>query len=214
MRLPGPAVVVVGWRSCAARRLQKHVQCRAGQGRHIPLAPLLHSTHHPSACNAHLPPCCRWACWCQAATAPLSSAPPTSFSPSSLSGWRRRWEGRARCGGRWLLSVGAATGWAAAACTGLLAHEACSRQHAHRSGLHLLKTCTSFWPPPLHDRLSVNSILPTQSQKRERKANKDYGKNFKAQPSKEDKQAKRKQILASIGGCWARCFVPVARLPL
>lgn len=36
-------------------------------------------------------------------------------------------------------------------------------------------------------------------QKRERKANKDYGKNFKEQPSKEDKQAKRKQILASIG---------------
>lgn len=36
-------------------------------------------------------------------------------------------------------------------------------------------------------------------QKRERKSNKDYGKNFKEQPSKEDKQAKRKQILASIG---------------
>ena len=39
-------------------------------------------------------------------------------------------------------------------------------------------------------------------QKRERKANKDYGKNFKAQPSKEDKQAKRKQILSSIGERW------------
>ncbi|KAI7835637.1 hypothetical protein COHA_010468 [Chlorella ohadii] len=38
-----------------------------------------------------------------------------------------------------------------------------------------------------------------EAQKRERKANKDYGKNFKAQPSKEDKLAKRKQILSSIG---------------
>ena len=40
---------------------------------------------------------------------------------------------------------------------------------------------------------------PGCPQKRERKSNKDYGKNFKEQPSKEDKQAKRKQILASIG---------------
>ncbi|KAL4421257.1 hypothetical protein ABPG75_010548 [Micractinium tetrahymenae] len=38
-----------------------------------------------------------------------------------------------------------------------------------------------------------------EAQKRERKANRNYGKSFKPQASKEDKQAKRKQILASIG---------------
>lgn len=47
--------------------------------------------------------------------------------------------------------------------------------------------------------------LPTL-QKRERKANRNYGKSFKPQASKEDKQAKRKQILASIGE--ASCPLP------
>ena len=37
-------------------------------------------------------------------------------------------------------------------------------------------------------------------QKREKKANQEYAKNFKPQASKEDKKAKRKQILSSIGG--------------
>ena len=39
----------------------------------------------------------------------------------------------------------------------------------------------------------------TAQQKSEAQTNAEYGKNFKKQPTKEDKAAKRKQILSTIG---------------
>lgn len=46
------------------------------------------------------------------------------------------------------------------------------------------------------------------AQKKEADENPDYNKSFKAQASKEEKQAKRKQIISTIGAC------PTASQPL
>lgn len=66
---------------------------------------------------------------------------------------------------------------------------------------------------PLPPTVPTNPPPPPRSQKRERKANRNYGKSFKPQATKEDKQAKRKQILASIGEAPPACPPAPAAFP-
>ena len=56
--------------------------------------------------------------------------------------------------------------------------------------------------------MAADSILVLQErldqQKKEAAEDPNYGKSFKGQPSKEEKKAKRKQIIATIGETWEK----------
>lgn len=85
----------------------------------------------------------------------------------------------------------------------------CRTDHLSRRPWRRFACSADACRPPPGLTLSLSTLVPSDSvnplrrssppQKRERRSNKDYGKSFKAQPSAEDKKAKRKQILSSIG---------------
>lgn len=74
-----------------------------------------------------------------------------------------------------------------------------SRPSCHSCDLLIIYIPPGTISHSVHTHTLIHPLSLPELQKQERKANSNYGKTFKPQASKEDKQAKRKQILSSIG---------------